>query len=664
MLVGMIATWLAGLGNAKRLYRDHARLEAEVDVLPDKERAILAPLLTQSWELRGENPNRAASQIAALREGATALVAARDVQDGLENALVGKRWPAWMHRVRRAAAALTDAVSTYETSYDSVLVTLRNEAAACKQAIDARAHTDNLQRRAKVAQHDAKLITQYSAFAQSAKLLVDSIDGVDPDPSSPGPDVPVLTHNVDTDFTALEAEHRRVHGQPLPTAPAPIVPSGLAADGAPPSPVAPPAARPTSNWVFDLKVWIGRTAGPIVPLIVAVVLLAIGMKVSYLDNANVRSDRDRLDCAWRLGDRCLRRSAGANRYGRSRLGSEGLGGAPELTEGGVVANLRYGLDPLDELRELVTGILLVAPADPDGEGAAWRDLSREILAPYVGPAPANQPVITGVGTGYLDGEPTMVLFSTDVGIDTEPIASMLNTPVRMKNWITGPVLPAARPTQGGDSLSGACVGGDTGTLGCRVEDRAGNKYVLGCNHTLAGVNRAVLGVDTVWQPGAGDGGTGADILGTLQDFEKIHLGGTQRNTMDAAIALIDANDVDPGLRVIGPITGYRALSYNERVRKVGWITGETHGENILTSAYQTLLPDPTGALVPTLFVDQHTIRSDPGTRFADRGDSGSAVVTEDGADLVGIVIGVLPGPDLAFVSPVMPIVSRFGVVPA
>jgi hypothetical protein len=73
---------------------------------------------------------------------------------------------------------------------------------------------------------------------------------------------------------------------------------------------------------------------------------------------------------------------------------------------------------------------------------------------------------------------------------------------------------------------------------------------------------------------------------------------------------------------------------------------------------------PTGA--KALFVDQYAIAGIQTTGFAAQGDSGAAVLTHPGDELVGMVIAVdsLPGGStLAFATPFGEIQSRFNIAP-
>src|SRR5437899_2107843 len=75
-----------------------------------------------------------------------------------------------------------------------------------------------------------------------------------------------------------------------------------------------------------------------------------------------------------------------------------------------------------------------------------------------------------------------------------------------------------------------------GTIGARVRDALGHVYILSNNHVLANSNNANIG-DPEYQPGPFDGGTAADQIATLTDFQTISFATNGSNTIDAAIAL-------------------------------------------------------------------------------------------------------------------------------
>jgi hypothetical protein len=319
---------------------------------------------------------------------------------------------------------------------------------------------------------------------------------------------------------------------------------------------------------------------------------------------------------------------------------------------------------LDEARNLLTNAFLRAPRYPDVLAPNVRRTIAEIEPRML--SFDNQ--VAAVATTREDYGPAFTVF-LETELDSEfdrnvkRIGEVLGLPARIFTRVSGPILPAARPAQGGDSLSGDGLGGDTGTFGCLVETALKDRLVLACNHTLAGVNRCRLGHDTVRQPGADDQGlTPHDTLGTLLNYQAIMLGGLHPNVMDAAVAVpTNLADVAAGIRGIGSITGVGTpLNYDQRVQKMGWKTKHTFGTYQFKLSYVTNFLGTGRAL----FMDQYGIvGDDPMIGFAERGDSGAVVLTEDTNELVGLLIGVADKTNMAIASPIEPILTAFGVTP-
>jgi len=76
-----------------------------------------------------------------------------------------------------------------------------------------------------------------------------------------------------------------------------------------------------------------------------------------------------------------------------------------------------------------------------------------------------------------------------------------------------------------------------------VRDALGRVYILSNNHVLANSNGASIG-DPEYQPGPFDGGTAADQIATLSDFQVISFAANGTNTIDAAIALSTTSVLD------------------------------------------------------------------------------------------------------------------------
>lgn len=135
----------------------------------------------------------------------------------------------------------------------------------------------------------------------------------------------------------------------------------------------------------------------------------------------------------------------------------------------------------------------------------------------------------------------------------------------------------ARPAPSGFSVGHPSI--TAGTIGAKVKDGSGNVYILSNNHVLANSNNANIG-DATLQPGPYDGGTSADQIGTLADFEVIVMGGAS-NTMDAAISLVNGADLTgstPSDAYGAPGTSPVDPALNMGVQKFGRTTGHTTGK--------------------------------------------------------------------------------------
>ena len=190
-----------------------------------------------------------------------------------------------------------------------------------------------------------------------------------------------------------------------------------------------------------------------------------------------------------------------------------------------------------------------------------------------------------------------------------------------------------------------------GTIGARVvKTGTGQLLLLSNNHVLAASNDGIIG-DATLQPGPYDGGTAADQVGTLFAFRAINFSGGS-NTMDAAITLTNSTQIgfatpaDDGYGapsktiahdgnndgVFDNVAGLLGLP----VKKFGRTTKLTHAaitgiNGTLTVCYEVLF---IFCVKSATFVDQLLIDANG---FSDGGDSGSLIVTETGANPVGLL---------------------------
>ena len=199
----------------------------------------------------------------------------------------------------------------------------------------------------------------------------------------------------------------------------------------------------------------------------------------------------------------------------------------------------------------------------------------------------------------------------------------------------------SRPAPIGFSVGHPAI--TAGTMGALVRDVGSQLFVLSNNHVLANQNDAVIG-DAMLQPGPFDGGTAADQIGTLADFQPINFSGGS-NTIDAAIARVtNAADVSnstplddgygqPNGKIFGDanndgVFDDKAALLGLNVQKYGRTTKLTHGQitginGTISVCYEVVL---IFCLKQATFVDQLIIGS--GT-FSGGGDSGSMIVTDD-----------------------------------
>src|SRR3989449_1180431 len=145
-----------------------------------------------------------------------------------------------------------------------------------------------------------------------------------------------------------------------------------------------------------------------------------------------------------------------------------------------------------------------------------------------------------VGTAVAvdpDGHPVLLLLLERPGISGLP-GMLEGDPVTQR--VTGRLMALSDPTQRqrpapmGFSVGHPAI--TAGTIGARVRDALGRVYILSNNHVLANSNDANIG-DPQYQPGPFDGGTAADQIATLTDFQTITFTSSANNTMDAGIAL-------------------------------------------------------------------------------------------------------------------------------
>lgn len=211
-----------------------------------------------------------------------------------------------------------------------------------------------------------------------------------------------------------------------------------------------------------------------------------------------------------------------------------------------------------------------------------------------------------------------------------------------------------------------------GTFGALVRrSGSGDLFMLSNNHVLGGCNHTEVGqpilapspIDaTPSTPAPRAVATHADICELRSGVPGLVTPGLA----DLALARVtdpdlvsswqgDENGCDTPSSVIAP-------SSYLRVKKAGRTTGLTSGV-VEARALQFALPYAARRFGATVWFDgAWTVRGDEGEPFAAPGDSGSLVVTEDGAHAVGIIFAVSTNGDLAYMLPMPHVAGCFGAL--
>lgn len=323
----------------------------------------------------------------------------------------------------------------------------------------------------------------------------------------------------------------------------------------------------------------------------------------------------------------------------------------------------YQLLPLTALALLLLVLMAASASQAAGPPGEPPGLARAIAVQEANTDRLlGRPDVVGIAVGVEErGQPTIRLFVTSANATGLP-AHLDGIPV--ERVVTGMFYAYDTTDRYRPSPIGVSVGHPditAGTIGARVVDSQGNVYALSNNHVLANNNNAQIG-DSALQPGPYDGGSDpADKIGELYDFEPIRMNGPN-NTMDAAIASSTTAQLGnatlpegygvPGTNVVNATIG---LDVQKCGRTTGCTTGDVAEVNVTVDVCYT----PMGPFCAEYarFVNQFTVT--PGT-FSAGGDSGSLIVTDDGANNpVGLLFA---GSDTRTIAnPIGPVLARFNV---
>lgn len=210
----------------------------------------------------------------------------------------------------------------------------------------------------------------------------------------------------------------------------------------------------------------------------------------------------------------------------------------------------------------------------------------------------------------------------------------------------------------------------TGTFGALVKDDSDTLFCLSNNHVFGDCNHTPVG-QPILAPSSMDGRPGMPAPREICRHSKIVEFQSGAPALvkpcreDIAIAEVPDSDLvsswqgddtdgyDTPTDVADPETGMA-------VKKFGRTTGLTHGimqsnQQILSMPYVSEFFD---ALV--WFQDVWTVRYDGSDAFALGGDSGSLVVSEDGATAIGVLFAASPKGEIGLVVPLERVLRAFG----
>ncbi|RLC87415.1 MAG: hypothetical protein DRI37_06160 [Chloroflexi bacterium] len=318
--------------------------------------------------------------------------------------------------------------------------------------------------------------------------------------------------------------------------------------------------------------------------------------------------------------------------------------------------------------------------------------AREIY-PHALPHLFQRPNVIACGLGYkIRGNMQTDELSLIVSVEQKVPAAQLTAqdliPKTVDGFLTDVVetghiraLKARyRPAQPGISIGHYHI--TAGTLGLVVQ-RGAERFILSNNHVLANCNAAQIG-DPIWQPGPVDGGTSADRLATLAEFQPLDFGeqtgecqiadltarflntlagatGSSHrmrpvqqtagsNLMDAALARpVAPGLITPEILGLGLPNGVSEPHLGQQVQKVGRTTGHTQG--VVQQIDVTVQVDYNGRTIR--FTDQIIAG-----HMSSPGDSGSAIL-----DMERRAVGLLfaGSEQVTIFTPLQRVLDHFGV---
>ena len=196
-----------------------------------------------------------------------------------------------------------------------------------------------------------------------------------------------------------------------------------------------------------------------------------------------------------------------------------------------------------------------------------------------------------------------------------------------------------------------------------VQDGSNNQFILNNNHVLADINKATPG-DPIVQPALAERAIACqqvpgDAVATFTRTVKINFSG--KNTIDAAIAAVNPDDVSPEILNIGGIAATVATpTVGMAIQKMGRTTCFTTGT--ISSISGRFKINYGGGKVAK-FINQIVIVSPgPPNNFGGPGDSGSLIVTQDACpQAVALLFAGSGNQKQTLANPISDVLSGLGV---
>jgi len=216
------------------------------------------------------------------------------------------------------------------------------------------------------------------------------------------------------------------------------------------------------------------------------------------------------------------------------------------------------------------------------------------------------------------------------------------------------------PLKAGLSCSADLIN-NIGTLGffCKLRSapESSDIYICSNNHVLSALNTLPIGYNIV-HPSNQHADPNQANIGYLYDSIMMHSGANMYNYVDAAVAKLDSSvQYDTDICCIGPVNGYTSPNERMSVHKHGCKTGYTIGE---VKIIRTDVQISSGG-VDYMFKDQIYVESTSGgNAFADKGDSGSLVLSVEDNDAVGLLFATTDDGS-AFINPIEYVLNQLDI---